>query len=243
MQKILPTIIWLLVSCSMGFLGLFIGLSSSLDKDAACSTHVSKWSSVTKDVPIKWSTIQFNGNFMNENIYRKPANPETDQAWEDLGVNYRPLRIPFEDGEKAGLTEKNVHINDNYGGGFPANVEGLHHLHCLNLLRQSLYYNYAYYKAQGKGAFVNSDMVVQLHVSHCVDILRQQLMCSVDTGVLGQVWWNQTSPQAFVDFNTRHQCKNFEAVRQWAEQHQLPERPPRGFLAPPIEGTVLESMP
>ena len=33
-----------------------------------------------------------------------------------------------------------------------------------NLIRQGLYYNYEYYKAQGKEAFINSDRVVQLHV-------------------------------------------------------------------------------
>lgn len=99
------------------------------------------------------------------------------------------------------------------------NVEGLHHLHCLvrqpsssdgkwlmmtpqNLLRQSLWFNYDYYHGQGKGAFVNEDKILKLHVTHCLDILRQQLMCSVDTGVLGQVWWDPQSPKTFVDFNT-----------------------------------------
>lgn len=42
-----PTLVWIvlcvLVSTSMGFLGLFVGLTSSTDKDATCSTYVSKW--------------------------------------------------------------------------------------------------------------------------------------------------------------------------------------------------------
>lgn len=110
-------------------------------------------------------------------------------------------------------------------------------------MRQSLYYNYDYYKAQGRGAFVNSDLVVRLHVSHCLDILRQQLMCSADTGVLGQVWWNQTNPQAFVDFNTKHQCKNYEDIRQWAFENQLPKEVPEDFLQPPETALVYETMP
>jgi len=41
--------------------------------------------------------------------------------------------------------------------------------------------------------------------AHCLDILRQQLMCTVDIGVLGQIWWNKESPTAYPDFNTRHE--------------------------------------
>ena len=89
-----------------------------------------------------------------------------------------------------------------------------------NLVRQSLYYNIDYYKAKGEGAFVNDDNIVKHHVceyipwpisqsrtlinsssiAHCLDIIRQQLMCQLDTGVLGQVWWDKEAPKAFVDF-------------------------------------------
>jgi hypothetical protein len=44
-------------------------------------------------------------------------------------------------------------------------------------------------------------------------------------GVLGQVWWQadtEPNPTPFVDFNTKHRCRDFAAVREWAEAHQLP---------------------
>jgi len=72
-----------------------------------------------------------------------------------------------------------------------------------------------------------------------MDIVRQQLMCQVDTAVLGQVWTQVSEdkpPSAFVDFNTLHTCKNFEAVRAWAEVRQLPESPPPDYLEPPKPG-------
>ena len=50
-------------------------------------------------------------------------------------------------------------------------------------------------------------------------------MCVPDVGILGQVWWqpeNEVQPIPFVDFNTKHRCRDFEGVRQWAEAHQLP---------------------
>jgi hypothetical protein len=64
-------------------------------------------------------------------------------------------------------------------------------------------------------------------------------MCSVDIGVLGQVWWQSSTmayPAAYTDFNTRHVCRNFDDVRAWAEKHQVPEEPPIDFLEPPRPG-------
>jgi Mycotoxin biosynthesis protein UstYa len=97
-----------------------------------------------------------------------------------------------------------------------------------------------------------------VHITHCLDILRQQLMCTVDTGVLGQVWVAQPdgpNPHGshdgavttampvmpFVDFNTKHQCKNFDAIRKWAEVRQLPEETPSDYLEPPGTGDRIYS--
>ena len=122
------------------------------------------------------------------------------------------------------------------------NVEGLHHLHCLNLLRKALYFNVDYYRDLGQVEFLNNATIVKLHVTHCLDILRQQLMCTVDTGVLGQVWWDPEEPHAFTDFNTRHVCKNYDEIRAWAEVRQLPLDVPEDFLEPP-SGFVYEDVP
>jgi hypothetical protein len=63
-------------------------------------------------------------------------------------------------------------------------------------------------------------------------------MCTVDTGLLGQVWWNPEQPTAFVDFNTQHKCKNYDAIREWARVRQLPEpeNGPPDLLEPPKPG-------
>lgn len=119
-----------------------------------------------------------------------------------------------------------------------------------DLLRKTLYWNYDYYRAQKKGAFVNSEYIVQIHTTHCLDILRQVLMCNPDMGVLGQVWWqpeNESHPQAFVDFNTKHRCRNYEAVRAWAEAHQLPPEEEvdmsKFYKAPEPGDTILPEIP
>lgn len=209
------------------------------NKDAMCASHTVLTSPLLDELPITYTTKTFNGSFMHPNIYRQDAGPEVDSAWEALGVDYRSITVPEEKAKEAGLRDDHVKISEKYGGGYPVNVEGLHHLHCLNLLRQSLYYNFDHYHAIGKGAFKNNDRILKLHVTHCLDILRQQLMCTVDLGVFGQVWINPEEPTSFVDFNTQHTCKNFDAVRQWAQERQLPEDVPKDFLEPPIDASVI----
>ena len=156
----------------------------------------------------------------------------------------RGIAVPLDEAPKSGIKPDQVQINPKYGGGFPANVEGLHHLHCLNLVRKGLYYNIDYYRAKGEGAFINNSTVVRYHVSHCLDIVRQQLMCTPDTGLLGQVWWDPEAPKAFVDFNTEHKCKNYDAIREWARVRQLPDSVPEDFLKPPQVGDkIYEAIP
>ncbi|KAL2784373.1 hypothetical protein BJX66DRAFT_88740 [Aspergillus keveii] len=233
----------LLTTGLSGLAGIFVGYRSR-DLDEVCSRYVSHYSPVLSNVPIKYHTQRFNGSLLKENIFRQDAGPEVDAAWEALGVDYRPIRVPADEAARSGMAHDQVQIREEYGGGYPANVEGLHHLHCPNLLRQSLYYNYEYYHAQGKGAFKNDNFVVRKHVSHCLDILRQQLMCTIDKGVLGQVSLYPDHPSPFVDFNTEHRCRNFEDVRIWAERNQLPERTPGDFLRPPGKGDrVFEGVP
>jgi hypothetical protein len=43
----------------------------------------------------------------------------------------RALRVPESEAQQSGLALDQVRIKKEYGGGYPANVEGLHHLHCL----------------------------------------------------------------------------------------------------------------
>lgn len=90
----------------------------------------------------------------------------------------------------------------------------------------------------GGHAFKNDGEVFRLHVSksrshspqcrskltstaHCLDTIRQVLMCNVDTGVLGQVWYDRKNPSAFPDFNTKHTCKNYEDIKKWSEKLQV----------------------
>ncbi|KAF2502890.1 hypothetical protein BU16DRAFT_554922 [Lophium mytilinum] len=213
-----------LLICVSGLFGVWLGNNWVLRPDRFCIRHTSQYSPIVKEVDLYYETVRFNGSLLKANIFRGPASPEVDAAWESLGVNYRAVVVPVDQATQSGIRPDQVKVSQRYGGGFPANVEGLHHLHCLNLLRKALTWNYEYYHKQGEGPFTNSDYVIRYHVTHCLDVLRQQLMCTVDVGVLGQIWYHPEGypMEPFVDFHTNHKCRNFEAVRAWAEKHQLP---------------------
>lgn len=99
------------------------------------------------NVGISYHQEQFNGSFVNENIFRQDASPEVDAAWKSLGADCklssyhmssfkltasdRSIRVPPEEAQRSGLAHDQVKISEKHGGGYPANVEGLHHLHCL----------------------------------------------------------------------------------------------------------------
>lgn len=131
-----------------------------------------------------------------------------------------------------------------------------------DLLRKSLYFNVEHYRSLGTGAFANERPILEAHISqtrpaakhvvrsdtnkptdHCLDILRQHMMCTVDLGLLGRIWWDEAYPKAFPDFSTRRRCWDFEAVRSWAESRQVPAETPPDFLRAPRMGDVMKDIP
>jgi hypothetical protein len=72
-------------------------------------------------------------------------------------------------------------------------------------------------------------MISKHETAHCLDFIRQRLMCTMDIGVFGSVWVDRTDPRPFVDFNTKHVCRNFEEIKEWAQGHQVEEQLPEDF--------------
>lgn len=208
---------------------------------------------------LDYKTVQFNGSLLQRNEFRQDAGPEVDAAWATLGIGYRTLVVEESLAIRSGLEADQVKINDKYGGGYPAQVEGLRHLACLNLLRQGLWYNFEYYTSQGEGIFANEPRMVKLHISksgkswpgsmlthstaQCLDIIRQQLMCVVDIGMQGQVWIQPDhTPAPYVDSSTDHRCRDFDTIRAWAKDKQVAENPPSDFLEPPKDGDLVDEI-
>lgn len=155
---------------------------NGLDADAFSIQHISEYCMLshrnvvsvgTNNAPapivsgadMTFERVRFNGSFLKLNAFRQDAGPEVDAAWKSLGADFSAVRIPVSEAAKSNIRADQVKIKEKYGGGFPANVEGLHHLHCLNLLRKSLPWNIEYYKTMKMGPFANDDHILKAHVS------------------------------------------------------------------------------
>jgi hypothetical protein len=60
-------------------------------------------------------------------------------------------------------------------------------------------------------------------------------MCTMDIGVFGSVRvGNRSDMHTFTDFNTKHVCRNFDQIREWARLNQM-QGQPEDFLELPGE--------
>ena len=147
---LLSVILVLVVTLCLVGLGVWIGRTRFANPNDICPSHVQHYckklyllqsnmslalilyiAPILKEVDTTLHAVQFNGSLLKENVFRQEAGPEVDAAWASLGVHYRSIAVPPSEAAKTGLKPDQVQINEKYGGGFPANVEGLHHLHCL----------------------------------------------------------------------------------------------------------------
>ncbi|KAH8705449.1 hypothetical protein BGW36DRAFT_353856 [Talaromyces proteolyticus] len=92
-------------------------------------------------------------------------------------------------------------------------VAGYHQLHCLHVVRDSIYYlNGTLSEWHGEGGFLWD------HVLHCVEAIRQALQCSLDPTLipLENSWPGIPNGQM-------HICRNSEALRKWTAKYSYPK--------------------
>ncbi|KAF2245318.1 hypothetical protein BU26DRAFT_409759, partial [Trematosphaeria pertusa] len=88
---------------------------------------------------------------------------------------------------------------------YMANLEVFHTAHCLNMLRKMIYPEYyGVYGAAERG-----------HLEHCVETIRQALMCNMGMGLV-TFHWVEGLEEPYSDYNTYHQCRDPDAVLDWA---------------------------
>lgn len=138
--------------------------------------------------------------------------------------------MPYEDGMRAGMPPGSVRVPAEFGGNLAAGVEVFHQLHCLNLLRKTSHFNFDYYFKQGHVEFSDSSKMLKMHTAHCLDALRQSIMCKADVTPIPLVWvdhrpWmkeRDENPFSLPNFQNKHKCRNFDAVRTWFIENQDP---------------------
>ncbi|KAG1883787.1 hypothetical protein F4604DRAFT_1920293 [Suillus subluteus] len=162
--------------------------------------------------------VKFNGSFGATSIYRGSPSPELDAAWDSVSFNARPIRMTLEQLLRTGEqpSPSMARYSDEYGGGYMATVEVIHQLHCLDMLRRVSWGDHYYHH----GNMHESPEEFRTHIDHCIEMLRQFTMCAGDTTMITHDWVEgRTTP--FADFNVHHQCRNFEKVLNWVDEHRV----------------------
>lgn len=63
--------------------------------DKICPSHFQHYSPILAEVDTSIHMVRFNGSLMKANAFRGPAGPETDAAWESIGVNCTISFLPL----------------------------------------------------------------------------------------------------------------------------------------------------
>ncbi|KAM4057530.1 hypothetical protein HRG_014430 [Hirsutella rhossiliensis] len=138
--------------------------------------------------------------------------PEMDSLWDHIEAASTILL----QGEEADSVRDRTTLYDGY---WMTGLDVIHQVHCLNMVRKALYPEY--YKPH------QSQHTHKMHWEHCLDYIRQAIMCNADiTPVTNS--WHESAGVFGPDFDTRHTCRNFDAVVEWALARTVSARQEQG---------------
>ncbi|KAF1945197.1 hypothetical protein EJ02DRAFT_451766 [Clathrospora elynae] len=159
-------------------------------------------------------------NPLNSSKYVGITN-DVEDAWMD--VAYLPDQmISKADFPKLQKPADAMQVTDPRTGetGYRVGIEVFHQLHCLNLLRMSTYPEY-YPKLWWSDTNDKPERVRE-HLDHCIEILRMNLMCFSDVNVF--TFHKQAGKEGYwPDYESHHVCRNFDKIKQWANDNAMPE--------------------
>lgn len=218
-----PAYIWLrskwlwavhaaLLFTSCGILALSLAVrTSTLD-------HVRQFSAWSPaDNSVRYDHIRYNIT-TKENRF-VGAGPEVDKAWREISYDMGDQWISKSDLSKLDMPETSLKVDhpDTGEEGYRVGMEVFHHLHCLNLLRRGTYKEY--YEPLG-GEFGKGPEALKGHTDHCIEVLRQNIQCNADIGLF-TFYMIPDDPLAWPELNSKHVCRNFDEVREWALEHSV----------------------
>ncbi|KAK5256068.1 hypothetical protein LTR40_010642 [Exophiala xenobiotica] len=169
------------------------------------------------DTSVRYQSVKY--NVSTEDNRFVGAGPEVDKAWREISYDMGDQWISKSDLDRLGMPRTSVEVAHPQTGqeGYRVGMEVFHQLHCLNLLRRVTFKEY--YEPLG-GEFAAGPEALQHHTEHCIEVLRLNIQCNADIGLF-TLYMVEGDPQAWPQLNTKHMCRNFDGVRQWALDHSV----------------------
>lgn len=136
-----------------------------------------------------------------------------------------PIVIPMDEVEYFDISSDHVRLDPQTNptapyAGVSGKIQAQHYLHCVNLLRQGLWYNRDYYRAQRHPSWNEAQDVLygeytlsEIHTAHCIDQLRQLIMCEADMSVVP--FLEGKEGMSYLDFERPKQCKSWQSFLKW----------------------------
>ncbi|OAX44326.1 hypothetical protein K503DRAFT_765137 [Rhizopogon vinicolor AM-OR11-026] len=159
--------------------------------------------------------VRFDLGLTSTSIYRGPPSPEINAAWDRIAGDARPVRMTLD--QLLRIREKPspsmARYRDEDGGAYIATVEVIHQLQCIDKLRR-LSWRGKVHNDDASEAFQRSD------IDQCIELLRQNIMCHSDVTMITYDWV-EGRKDPFPNFNVLHQCRDFEKVLDWVDEHYV----------------------
>ncbi|KAF4635476.1 hypothetical protein G7Y89_g2625 [Cudoniella acicularis] len=174
---------------------------------------------------LEYKTVVFHSNAASDSTpYQGPPSEEVDAAWDVL---YRHVGISQIDEESARQLPNQTAPLLAGSSQYIVGLDVFHQLHCLNMIRKSLYPEY--YGGHPLGVKANGSYQAEIkwqndwHIAHCIDSIRQSLMCSIDVSTISWTWIPESNLSA-PDARTTHTCRDWDRVYEWAVEHKLRDK-------------------
>ncbi|KAL9622775.1 MAG: hypothetical protein Q9160_002894 [Pyrenula sp. 1 TL-2023] len=167
---------------------------------------------------ISYQLNTFESGFHQSDFTGKPT-PDLDARWRSL---YRVGNSRITKSEAAQLPNKTIAAVAGLDDDYLVVISVFHDLHCLDRLRQALWYFHDPAWNQTSNpfliprppAYAPNGLNGIVHLDHCINIIRQSLQCFSDvTPYVFQ--WNERAQEVQARADVVHTCRDFDMIRDW----------------------------
>ncbi|CAG8972143.1 hypothetical protein HYALB_00009691 [Hymenoscyphus albidus] len=177
-----------------------------------CIVSADVQSPVYKSGNIEFEKKKFLKDFRDSEFAGDPS-PELDLAWHNLFEDNN-VKVDKNDLDLAGL--KSVQLAN---GGYIAQLNVFHELHCLKKIRHWIFKDYYVLPKNYTEAELKE---WPAHINHCIDMLRESIMCLGDTSLVTFTWIGDGKHRTPTPWDrSSHKCVKWDSLTRWTKERSV----------------------